>query len=179
MDNNAKIALLIEQCDKYLLHLEHSINRLSADLLPKARARILQKDSEAIDINKLIDIKKGGRNLYYPTDEGIDTSVHSKEWHPKLYVALDKYQAVREMKECLTNTPARPDIRLNAFKDKFNKSQEILSRNLDNSAMKFIKNILHALTAGLYSKLTKDTFQFWKTQGEIFTENVNDTMKIK
>lgn len=179
MDNNEKIALLREECDKYLLHLERSINRLSADLLPEARARILKQGSEAIDVNKLIETKKMGRSLYYPADNGIDTSVHSKVWHPKLYVALDKYQAISEMKECLTKTTDPSDTRLNAFNDKFNKSQEILSRNLDNSAMKFIKNILHVLTAGLYSKLTKDTFQFWKTQGEIFTENVNDTMKIK
>lgn len=178
MENNEKIALLNEECDKYLLHLERSINRLSADLAPEARERYSKPDSQAIDIQKIIARNTSKCSLYDITDN-IDTTIHSSKRHPKLHAALNKYQAVSEMKQCLSTGNASPENKLQEFDKKLNESRETLSKNLDSSAMKFMKNILHVLTAGLYSKSTRDTFQFWKTQGEVFTENVSDTMKIK
>ena len=68
---------------------------------------------------------------------------------------------IEEMKEVLTET-----------------NRDILNNRRDSSSgVKFLENIVHIVTLGLYSKATKGTFAFWKSHGEAVVDTVDEKTK--
>ncbi|HAU1296599.1 Dot/Icm T4SS effector VipE [Legionella pneumophila] len=45
------------------------------------------------------------------------------------------------------------------------------------SGARFLESILHIISLGIYSKLTKGTFKFWKSHGEALSDNIEEVSK--
>jgi VPS inhibitor protein E len=56
-------------------------------------------------------------------------------------------------------------------------NKKILTDHRSSSGARFFQDILNILSLGLYSKYTKGTFAFWKSRGEVLTENLGETLK--
>jgi hypothetical protein len=166
-----KVMRLKRECSKYLAHLESSINDLAKELPPQARER--NTTEETIDVGRLISTKKQGMNLIWVTDKE-SSSTHSNELYPALYIKLDKYEKVKDMLDCLNKNNIKNDAKLEQFSEKLSASKVKLSENSDSAGIQFLKNVLHILSLGIYSKATKGTFAFWKTHGEAFSDKAEE-----
>ena len=66
--------------------------------------------------------------------------------------------------------------------DKMEKLLTAENKNLlkdHRSGTTFLENVLHVLSLGFYSKATKGTFAFWKSHGEVLTDNIEKEIKNK
>jgi hypothetical protein len=54
---------------------------------------------------------------------------------------------------------------------------EVLKHQRSPSATKFLENIMNLLTLGIYSKVSKGTFAFWKSHGEAAGEQINNLVE--
>jgi VPS inhibitor protein E len=99
--------------------------------------------------------------------------------HPHLHVAIEKYQVVCKLKNHLAESTTSSEMqRLAQFKGELTeKNKKLLSDRRDsNWGAWFLEQVFHVLTFGVYSKLTKGTFQFWKSHGEAFVENEHELL---
>ncbi|MFT4058593.1 MAG: hypothetical protein QM652_03495 [Legionella sp.] len=51
---------------------------------------------------------------------------------------------------------------------------ELLTIQRSSIGIKFLENVLHVLTLGCYSRITKGTFVFWKTHGELTVDAIQE-----
>lgn len=182
-ESEYKLSLLISTCETYQRHLEMAINRLVHDM-PKDVVETYQVNNK-LNIPALVHQMGTGFNLYQHgnvSDKYRWEEQHSSEKHPELTTALKKYRIVDNMRKQLTDEKtADPGQRIeNMTKVLTPKNQEILkSRRDSSSGMKFLEKVFNILTLGVYSKISKGTFAFWKSHGEAFAQKVSDSSEEK
>lgn len=172
-NNSNKLVLLKQECQKYSTHLESVITKLAKKMPPEVVAHFQQVGSSKIDIKKLIREKTAGHSFIWSTDKSY-SGVHSNKQFPSLYAALDKYIIVNQMLDDLNKSGMASNEKLEQFQRSLSTYKDELAEHRDGAVMKFIKNVLHILSAGVASKLTKESFQFWKSHGEVFADKAED-----
>ena len=177
--NRNKITLLKQECHKYLAHLESTISKLARKMPSEVVHHYQEKDSPTkINIQKLITDKADGCSFIWPTDASFK-NIHSNKLYPGLYAALDKYTIVNNMLNGLDKSNMQSGVKLAQFEKCLSENKSKLSEHRDSAAMKFFKKILHILSGGIVSKLTKDTFQYWKSHGEVFSDKAENIESAK
>ena len=91
-----------------------------------------------------------------------------------------KYAIVTEMLKHLEAEDGNDTVKINNMGAVLTDSNKaILKAHRNPQGVKFLETILHVLTFGLYSKLSKGTFEFWKSHGDALVdkleENKNNT----
>lgn len=148
---------LIKLCTDYQRHLEKSITRLTWKMPREIVNDYLTMGQ--VNINKLINQKNSGLSFYirHPKHQ---INVHSSQIHPQLYDALNKYEVVQKMLHELKTGDQNTRIeRMHMCLTLDNKA--ILVKRRDSSkGSQFLEKVMHLLTLGVYSALTKNTFPF-------------------
>ncbi|MBN9227825.1 MULTISPECIES: hypothetical protein [Legionella] len=180
MTKKSKIERLNILCDKYKRHLEEALISYVKDM-PKDVINYYTNKEGNIDINKIIEQANTGRSLYWPANvQKYQWTTPSWQLHPELYLVLNKYKIVNQMKDALNN-PSVPDedLRIKACTNVLTeKNKDTLRERRDsNKGVQFLENVLHVLSLGIYSKVTKGTFKFWQSHGEALSENIEEVSK--
>lgn len=95
--------------------------------------------------------------------------------------ALRKYQLVQQMIDTLM------DIRFDSAQRIKNMSALLSPANQDclkghrnaSFGARFLEAILHIITLGIYSKVSKDSFAFWKSHGEVLCDSIESLTTLK
>jgi hypothetical protein len=185
--NIRKIDQLIQRCTHYQAHLDRSIKHI-VNGMPSSNVAYCKQNGQ-IDISILIDRLNNSWNL----NQG--SSILSRVSHPDLHSALYKYQIVTDMMTILnsdTNDATQKISAITNLLDEdyktarvyekspgvYKSKKDILEdRRYDTMGAKFLENVLHVLTLGLYSKYSKGTFKFWKTHGQAVVDEITETAK--
>lgn len=172
------INALINLNDVYLAHLNDAIVRLCKEMPSDVQDQY--KDGEQIVVSQLLDQMGTGLSLYWKNNmHKYQWEEHSSTKHPQLNLALSKYKLVQEMSALLTASgDATDEQRLAQFREKLTPENKSLlgDRRDSNWGLWFLEQIMHVLTLGVYSKVTKGTFQFWKSHGESFVDKENELL---
>lgn len=166
-----KLNLLRNKCETYKKYLSKEIVKL-ANTLPNDLLQLYRNNHEELDINKISAQIKSGKSLDC-TSQGIgNDEKHSSERYPKLYAAVHKYNVVNDMTDALdAKNPIENMVKI------MTDNKKILTDHRSSSGARFFQDILNILSLGLYSKYTKGTFAFWKSRGEVLTENLGEALK--
>lgn len=170
-----KVQMLQAEVGRYMTHLSSSIISLANPLPKVARKRLSTHHS--IDIDKMLTFLSKGQSFYTPSDNEFIKG-YSGDQHPNLYAALEKYQIVKTLQEALNTTGISDQQKLGKFKTilttsdrHYKTNREHLTEHRDKGFTRFLSNVLHILSLGLYSKYSKGTFKFWQSHGESFVQN--------
>lgn len=119
------------------------------------------EQSHKIKVKKLIQLCK----LY---------KKHLESSLSKSKKAIKKYKIVEAMHRILINSDIDDETKIeNIKKILTEENKAILTSHRDSSiGEKFLEAVFHILTLGIYSKIDKGTFAFWKSHGEILVEDV-------
>ncbi|RUQ99550.1 hypothetical protein [Legionella septentrionalis] len=191
-----KVELLKLACQDYKAHLEASIEKLAKELPEDVLAAYEEKkEKEQKKYPSLTTALLGGPfsnglSIYWAdtsttekygiTGEDVNAAV-VQEKHPALYEGLRKYRIVTEMEQAL-NSSKGAEEKINdmlALRSKRYGSGEtyadILKKHRGLPAEdRFLETILNIVTLGIYSKVTKGTFAFWKSHGQAMLEQVQE-----
>ncbi len=89
----------------------------------------------------------------------------------RLTILLSNYQAVRRMEDSL-NKPIKPvTTQLQDFSKEFKAQRNVIEKNPDNAAVKFIKSVINFLSKGLVQRLG-----FWKIPGQEVSQQIEKTL---
>lgn len=184
-----KVELLKSACDDYKAHLEASIEKLAKEL-PEDVLAAYKQPSTSLTAALLKGPFSNGHSIYWAdtpttkkygiTGEDVNAAV-VQEKHPALYEGLRKYRIVTEMEQAL-NSSKGAEEKINdmlALRSKRYGSGEtyadILKKHRGLPAEdRFLETILNIVTLGIYSKVTKGTFAFWKSHGQAMLEQVQE-----
>lgn len=165
-----KLKLLRNKCETYKNYLSKEIVKL-ANTLPNDLLQHYRNNHEELDINMISTQIKSGKSLDC-TSQGIGIGEkHSSECYPKFYAAVHKYNVVNDMIHALSaKNPIDNMVKI------MTDNKKILTDHRSSSGARFFQDILNILSFGLYSKYTKGTFAFWKSRGEVLTDNLDETL---
>lgn len=156
-------------CDDYKEHLIKNINREFKKLPVEVIQHYLKKDSQEINFDEIV-IKYGCE-----IDDNLSLN---KKCTPSLLGLIEKYIIVHQLHSPLSEDNVDDQQKIKKFQEVLTEEyKETLKTHRTSKGILFLENVLHVLSAGLYSKLTKGTFQFWKSKGESFSEQVVSTSK--
>ena len=143
--------------------------------LPKGTQNKYRDENAAIKLDELLAASKKPETLTM-LENGCN--LHSKELFPALYAALDKYTLTQTFRKILDSNDTDTQ-KVNNFKQTFEKpvNKAILNAYREQASLNFLQIIGHILSLGLYSKMTKDTFAFWKSSEIVITETMASTVK--
>lgn len=108
---------------------------------------------------------------------GIDKLKQSNNEIPTL--AQKKYQITNQMLAKLNDKTMESTDRIKKMDEVLTpQNRETLKDRRDSSAgARFLENVLHILTLTLYSVFSKGTASFWKSHGEVLTDNIDKENK--
>lgn len=88
-------------------------------------------------------------------------------------LATQKHNLVDNMQTILMNQEIDPTERIEQVKTSLTQeNKNILKAHRDPVWMQFLSGLLHVLTGAISSKIQKDTFQFWKSHGEVLVDEL-------
>lgn len=87
-----------------------------------------------------------------------------------------KHALVTQMLMNLSNPTEDTSTRIDKMSKLLTEEKKDLLKE-HRSGIKFLENVLNALSFGFYSKATKGTFSFWKSHGEVLTDNIEKETK--
>lgn len=95
---------------------------------------------------------------------------------PRTSAEIDKYAIVNKMLLALQEPKVDNVIRLDNLKNVLTvENKNTLKEHRESS--RFLETVLNMLSLGIYSKLSKGTFAFWKSHGEALVDKVEDENK--
>lgn len=186
MANHSTVGQLVLLCANYKSHLEESISNFALEMPENVVESYLQADEfgeKKIDVKRVIVQANSGHSLYWGSKElmnkyyVLENRPHSVNFHPELHLAIQKHNIVTSMLSKLTDKKVNSDEQhiVDMMAVLTPKAREILKERSDSSnGARFLESIFHVITLGIYSKLTKGTFAFWKSHGEALTDNVEE-----
>lgn len=160
-DPYLKVQALQTLCEDYKKHLEQTLIQYIQDL-PEEALTIFTNKGGSINTAAMIN----------PSN-----AKHLAQCDVTLPLLVEKYRIVNSMMDKLIDpTVHSNEQKLHNFKSEMtDETKRVLSSRRDmNRGFQFLENIFHTLTLGIYSKLTKGTFQFWKSHGEALTDKLED-----
>lgn len=86
--------------------------------------------------------------------------------------APEKKIIVENLKEKLSLKNSSQSKAIEDFNGYLTENKHILQKHRDSNCTRFFAGVLHALSVGIFSKLTKGTFAFWKSHGESFCDEI-------
>lgn len=175
---SAKISTLTEACDDYMTYLGRLIyegildhdyellkNNKTYQLLhrPDANSRIQFKIARIFDS---ADINGDDEKVVREEIQSRVNAICNRDEKFKLLV--EKYAAMREMRAILTYPDAKPEQKLQSFKQSFDVKRPLIEKRRDSKEMVFIKKVITVLTAGLAYLAG-----MWKIKGKEFSGAVD------
>ncbi len=93
---------------------------------------------------------------------------------PHVNLALKKYNIVQEMMDKLKDVKFDSAQRIKNMSDLLSTENKQCLQGHRNSSFgaRFLENLLHIITLGIYSKASKNSFAFWKSHGEVFCDTI-------
>ncbi|KTC70200.1 VipE [Legionella birminghamensis] len=92
-------------------------------------------------------------------------------------LANQKYDIVSKMLNSLSD-PAVPDpqAKISNMEAHLTEQNKGILQTRRNSSIDqiFLEGLFNVLTLGIYSKISKGTFAFWKTHGEVVVEDIDE-----
>lgn len=96
-------------------------------------------------------------------------------------LAIKKFKLVQQMINKLKEDKVDYSRRINNMMKILTPENKKCLEGHRNSSVggRFLENIFHIITLGIYSKLSKGSFSFWKTHGEVLCEQVEHQANLK
>lgn len=179
-----KTTKLRKECDIYLRHLTDEIVKKvsrATQLSKKDIEEILAGTSKFLlpNTDKYAYLKGCLPKQLDIIQKGKTIEIKNSDPHDNFSLLLEKHRIVLNLGEtvkgesddinCFVETlnTKNPNGTVQPISDE-RTNLDILNMHRDSAAIRFLKNIGHILTVGIIGKLTKHSFKFWKSNGEVF-----------
>lgn len=190
-----KADALFDECDNYLKHLEKEIVKslkgvLSEHELNNLSEYIKNKQTDKVDsflskrilgLDPLLLVAEDNTSKLYLSAKEDNKTI---EWYKKNKINFDlllqKRKIIVELKKSLNgDTPIKNFLVHLNKKVEVNKNEtnkDILLKHRDSFAKRFLVAIGNLLTLGIPSKISKNSFAFWKSHGGVFVDRSRATL---